>query len=166
MIPAKDTFYLMLRDRIAALNPARTMSLRGVIRPRVLVEENELATTDVVPDIFRLRWTALQIDPQGPLPLATMTCEIRYTTSGDAGNGGMDRGRLLAQMDAELSSALRATPHHILKTNYATGFGVAPITMATHVFWSDVAFTPTVATAERLERVATIEVFCYEEAGE
>jgi hypothetical protein len=166
MIAAKDTFYLMLRDRIAALNPARTMGLRGVTRPGVLVEENELATDDVVPNVFRLRWTALQINAQGPLPLATMTCEIRYTTDGNAGNGGMDRGRLLAQMDAELSSALRATPHHIVKTNYATSFGVAPIAMATNVFWSDVIFSPTVVVAERLERVATVEVFCYEEAGE
>ncbi|MEO6802417.1 MAG: hypothetical protein ABI197_04120, partial [Granulicella sp.] len=152
MISAKDTFYLMLRDRIAALNPARTMGLRGVIRPGVLVEENELVTADIVPNVFRLRWTALQINVQSTLSLATMTCEIRYTTDGDAGNGGMDRGRLLAQMDAELSSALRATPHHIVKTNYATGFGVAPIAMATHVFWSDVAFSPTVVAEERLER--------------
>jgi hypothetical protein len=166
MINAKDTFYIMLRDRIATLNPARTMVLRGVTRPGVLVEENELATNDVVPDVFRLRWTALQIDAQGPLPLATMTCEILYATEGNSGNGGMDRGRLLAQMDEELSAALRATPHHIVKTNYATSFGVAPVVMATNVFWSDAVFTPTVVAAERLERVATVEVFCYQEAGE
>jgi hypothetical protein len=166
MIHAKDTFYLMLRDRIAALNSARTMGLRGVIRPGVLVEENELATADVVPNVFRLRWTALQIDTQGPLPLATMACEIRYTTDGDSANGGMDRGRLLTQMDAELSSALRTTPHHIVKTNYATSFGVAPVVMATNVFWSDASFGPTVVAAERLERLATVEVFCYQEVGE
>jgi hypothetical protein len=40
---AKDTFYITLRDRIAALNPARTVLVRGVVRPAVLVEENELA---------------------------------------------------------------------------------------------------------------------------
>ena len=41
---AKDTFYVTLRDRLAAVNPARTMVLRGVTRPGVLVEENELAS--------------------------------------------------------------------------------------------------------------------------
>ena len=41
---AKDTFYVTLRDRLAAVNPARTMLVRGVIRPGLLVEENELAS--------------------------------------------------------------------------------------------------------------------------
>ena len=93
MINAKDTFYLMLRDRLAALNPARTMGLRGVIRPGILVTENELATDAITPDIFRLHWTTLHVEALRPLPLATMTCEIRYATAGSAGNGGMDRGK-------------------------------------------------------------------------
>ena len=40
---AKDTFYEVLRSRLVALNPERTIVLRGVMRPGVLVEENELA---------------------------------------------------------------------------------------------------------------------------
>ena len=43
MQSAKDTFYVTLRDRLAALNPARTVVVRGMVRPGVLVEENELA---------------------------------------------------------------------------------------------------------------------------
>jgi hypothetical protein len=38
--------------------------------------------------------------------------------------------------------------------------------MATNVFWGDVSFGPAVANGERLERVATVEVFSYQEAGE
>ena len=38
----KDTFYGVLRDRIAAANPSRTIVVRGLIRPSVLVVENEL----------------------------------------------------------------------------------------------------------------------------
>ncbi|NYF78566.1 hypothetical protein [Granulicella arctica] len=164
---AKDTFYIMLRDRLTALNPERTISVRGVVRPGVLVEENELVTDAVVPDAFTLRWTALAVDPRGPLPLTTLTCEIRYATDGNAGNAGMDRGRLLAAMDVELSSALRAAPHHVVKMNYAgSSVGVAPVAMATNIFWSDVTFAPTVTTDEQLSRVATVEVFCYQEAGE
>ena len=54
---AKDTFYVTLRDRLAALNPARTMVVRGVTRPGVLVEENELVSAYEPVDVFCLRWT-------------------------------------------------------------------------------------------------------------
>ena len=39
---AKDTFYVTLQGRLAALNPARTIVVRGVVRPGTLVDENEL----------------------------------------------------------------------------------------------------------------------------
>ena len=38
--------------------------------------------------------------------------------------------------------------------------------MATNVFWSDAAFGAATVNGERLERVATVEVFSYQEAGE
>jgi hypothetical protein len=160
---AKDTFYITLRDRIAALNPSRTVVVRGVLRPAVLVEENELATGAEPPDTFRLRWTEVKVEHQGDLPLATMRCEIRYATAGNAGNAGMDRGRLLAAMDAELSAAINAAPQRATKTNYAA----SPATsMQTSIFWSGVVFNPAQIKDERLERVATVEVFSYQEAGE
>ncbi len=167
MTNAKDTFYIMLRDRLAALNPARTMVLRGVTRPGVLVEENELATDALITDVFRMRWTALKVDVLGSLPLATMTCEIHYSTAGTPVNGGMDRGRLLSAMDAELMNALQIVPHHVTKMNYAaSGAGVAPVAMATNVFWSDATFETVKQASELVERVAAVEVFCYQEVGE
>ncbi len=39
---AKDSFYEVLRARLSALNPERTVAVRGVTRPGVLVDENEL----------------------------------------------------------------------------------------------------------------------------
>jgi hypothetical protein len=98
-----------------------------------------------------------------------MACEIRYATDGDSGNGGMDRGRLLSAMDGELVAAVSATPQNVPKMNYvaaAGGSGLAPVAMATNVFWSDVAFGAATADGERMERVATVEVFSYQEAGE
>ncbi|WP_353070052.1 hypothetical protein RBB75_07475 [Tunturibacter empetritectus] len=166
---ARDTFYVTLRDRLAAVNPARTMVLRGVVRPGVLVEENELASAAVPVNAFCLRWTGLSVDAQGPLPLAAMTCEISYATDGDSGNGGMDRGRLLSAMDAELVAAVSAAPQSVTKRNYvgaAAGSGLAPVAMGTNVFWGDAAFGAAVVNGERLERVAVVEVFCYQEAGE
>lgn len=161
---AKDTFYTTLQARLAALNPARTIVVRGVTRPAVLVEENELPTDAVPVDVFRLRWTGLKVETAAALPLVTMTCEIRYATDGNAGNGGMDRGRLLAAMDAELAAALAQPPHNAAKTSYSAS--AAPAAMLTDIFWSEVSFAAAVVTGERLERVATIEVFSYQEAGE
>jgi hypothetical protein len=145
------------------------MVLRGVTRPGVLVEENELASVYQPVNAFCLRWTALSVDSQSALPLVAMTCEIQYATDGDSGNGGMDRGRLLSAMDGELAAAVSAAPQNVPKMNYvaaAGGSGLAPVTMATNVFWSDVSFGPAVMNGELLERVATVEVFSYQEAGE
>src|SRR6185437_8230480 len=116
---AKDTFYTTLRDRIAAVNPARTVVVRGVTRPALLVEENELASDTVPVDTFRLRWVGLKVDVSGALPLVTMSCEVHYATDGNSGNGGMDRGRLLAAMDAELAAAVSQAPQNVAKMNYA-----------------------------------------------
>ncbi|MGH9596993.1 MAG: hypothetical protein ACRD3K_09370 [Edaphobacter sp.] len=166
---ARDTFYVTLRDRLAAVNPARTMVLRGVTRPGVLVEENELASAYQPVNAFCLRWTGLSVDAQGSLPLVTMVCEIRYATDGDSGNGGMDRGRLLSAMDGELAVAASMAPQNTPKMSYAAGAGGSggpPATMATNVFWGDVSFGASAVNGERLERVATVEVFSYQEAGE
>jgi hypothetical protein len=73
----------------------------------------------------------------------------------------MDRGRTLSAMDGELAIALGAEPRSVAKTSYVPG-----VTRGTNVFWGDVAFGPAVAMGERLERVATVEVYSYQEAGE
>lgn len=160
---ARDTFYVTLRDRLAEVNPARTVVVRGVSRPGVLVEENELVSSDEPVDVFRLRWDGVKVDAQGVLPLVAMSCAIAYTTDGSAGNGGMDRGRLLAAMDAELAAIVGATPQSVVKRSYA---GASPVAMGTNVFWSDVEFGAMVVKGERLERTAAVAVFAYQEAGE
>ena len=133
------------------------------------MEENELASAYQPVNTFCLSWTGLSVDAHGALPLATMVCEIRYATDGNSGNGGMDRGRLLSAMDGELVVAVSASPQNAMKMNYvaaAGGSGLAPVAMATNVFWGDAAFGAAVVNGERLERVATVEVFSYQEAGE
>jgi hypothetical protein len=161
---AKDTFYTTLQARLAALNPARTIVLRGLVRPGTLVGENELPTAFVPVDAFRLQWTKLELTSASPLPWVAMECSIEYATDGTAGNGGMDRGRLLAAMDGELAAALAEDPHSVPKINY-TAAG-APAAMRTNVFWADPVFGAATAVDERLERTATIQVFAYQEAGE
>jgi hypothetical protein len=158
---ARDTFYAMLRDRIAAGNPARMIVVRGAIRPGVLVAENELPAALSPTDAFCLRWTGLTVDSNGGMPLAAMVCEIGYATDGTAGNAGMDRGRALSAMDGELAIALCMEPRTVSKQSFAPG-----VTRGTNVFWGDVAFGAAVSKGERLERVATVEVYSYQEAGE
>lgn len=160
---AKDTFYTMLQGRLAALNPARQIVVRGVLRPGTLVEENELPSAWVPVDAFRLQWTKLQVTNASPLPWVAMECVIEYATDGSSGNGGMDRGRLLAAMDGELTSVLSSEPRTIPKFNYA---GPVPAAMATNVFWADPVFGAATATGERLGRTATVQVYACQEAGE
>jgi len=161
---AKDTFYLAMQARLATLNPARTIVVRGLARPGTLVEENELPSAWVPTDAFRLHWTGLRVDSVAPLALVALQCEIRYATDGSSGNGGMDRGRLLAAMDAELAQALGTEPRSVPKRNYASRQSATA--MGTNVFWADPVFGAAATVGERLERTVTVEVFAYQEAGE
>ncbi len=164
---AKDTFYTMLQGRLAALNPARTIVVRGAVRPATLVEENELPADSPLTDCFRLRWTKLDVISASPLPLIAITCSIAYATGGTPGNAAMDRGRMLGAMDAELAAALIQMPRSSPKLNYsAAGVGVAPAIMGTCIFWSDPVFGAVTAEDEQIERTATVQVFAYQEAGE
>ena len=165
---AKDTFYATLRNRVAAGNAARTVVIRGTVRPGVVVAENELpgaALDGISPaDAFCLRWTGLSVDTQGPLPLIALGCEIRYASDGTSGMAGMDRGRALAAMDAELVAAISQAPQSACSMSVAevAGGGASVETMTgTNVFWGDVTFKPAVMKNERMERAAEVEVFSY-----
>ncbi|HEY5055699.1 MAG TPA: hypothetical protein VII58_06035 [Acidobacteriaceae bacterium] len=164
---AKDTFYTMLQSRLAAVNPSRTIVVRGTVRPGLLVEENELPSASPPTDCFRLRWTKLQVVSVAALPLVALECSLAYTTAGNTGNVAMDRGRMLAAMDGELTAALTTAPRSAPKLNYAAaGVGLSPAAMSTNIFWADPVFGPVIATDERLERTATVQVYVYREAGE
>ena len=159
---AKDTFYVSLRDRLAAVNPERTTLLRSAQRPAVLVEENELAAgaNPVANETFVLRWTELAADAAEALPLLRGRCEIRYAVAGSAEVASMDRGRVLAAMDAELRAMLY--PAQVLKQAYGSGTAVA---MITNVFWSDAVFGPTAVVADRLVRSVIVDVFAWRESA-
>ena len=89
---AKDTFYVTLRDRLAAVNPARTMVLRGSDAAWGVVEENELASAYDPADVFNLRWSWAAGGFDGALPLVAMGCEIRYARMGVRGMAGWIAG--------------------------------------------------------------------------
>jgi len=158
---AKDTFYIALRSRLASVNPARTMTLRGVTRPAILVSEAEAPMAQPLLDAFALSWTGLEADVQLPAILAQMTCEIQYATAGTKANAGLDRGRTLEEMDCEVFHLLY--PYSTQKMNYTT----TPATpMETFVFWSEPEFGPAVALRDGLSRTVKVTVFAFQEQGE
>lgn len=158
---AQNTFYITLRNRLAALNPNRTIYLRGITRPGILVESNELVTPQPPSDVFILRWLGLHNDPYLSAVLLQMDCEIEYMTEGTTGNLGMDRGMLLTEMDAEIVSMLQ--PACTQKISYAQS---PAIQMETQIFWTEATFQPVRVERDRLLRVITVSVFSYKEPGE
>ncbi len=158
---AQNTFYMTLRNRLATLNPNRTIYLRGITRPGILVESNELVLAEPYSNIFILRWLGLHYDPYLPELLQQMECEIEYLTEGTTANLGMDRGQMLAEMDAELTALL--SPNAATKLNYAQ---TPPTEMETQVFWTEATFKPVKVVRDRLLRAATVFVFSYQEPGE
>ena len=59
---AKDSFYMALRTRLTAINPERTILLRGAVRPGILVEEAEAPFSQLPNDVFVLRWLGWATD--------------------------------------------------------------------------------------------------------
>lgn len=158
---AKDTFYISLRSRLAAVNPARIMTLRSVVRPGILVAEAESPTPQPPLDAFSLSWTTLSRDMEFPVPLARMICEIQYATAGTQNNAGLDRGRALAAMDAEVLKILY--PYSAQKVDYTQN---PPVALNTLVFWSNPEFGPAATVRDRLSRTAKVTVFAFQEGGE
>ncbi len=156
---AKDSFYIALRDRLAALNPVRMVKVRGAQRPSLLVEDAETAQNQLMNDVFVLRWTSVAVVPQYSCRLISLSCELIYSTSGTQGIAGLDRGRSLSEMDRELLAILHplCTP----KRDYAP-----TAAMRTNVFWTEPELGITVADRNALTRTARTTVFSFEESGE
>lgn len=158
---AKDSFYMALRNRLAALNPERTILLRGATRPGILVEEAEAPFPQPPTDVFIVRWLGLGADVDLASTFVAEECEISYQTCGCQTFGGLDRGRALAQMDSELLSILQ--PFSTPKLGYNSN---PPTAFLTQVFWDEPAFTPIVTQRDRLARTARVTVYTYQEPGE
>lgn len=158
---AKDTFYITLRDRLAVVNPVRTMNLRSVTRPGILVEEAESPVALMPLDVFVLRWIGVEVESHLALPLVKMACEIHYATAGTQALSGLDRGRLLEAMDAELLQML--APAQAQKMSYSTTPATA---MQTCIFWEQPVFGPTSPLRDQISRVATVTMWSWQEEGE
>lgn len=158
---AKDSFYMALRNRLATLNPERTILIRGAVRPGIVVEEAEAPFAQLPPDIYVLRWMGIGVDVDLASSMAAQECEIVYCTCGSQSFGGLDRGRVLSAMDTEITALLQ--PFHTPKMSY---MATPPAQMLTQVFWDEPVFTPCVTQRDRLSRSVKVMVYSYQEQGE
>src|SRR5271168_865909 len=151
---AKDSFYMALRARLTAINPERTILLRGAVRPGILVEEAEAPFSQLPNDVFVLRWVGLAADMDLASIMAAEQCDITYQTCGTQSFGGLDRGRALSAMDEELMAMI--APFYTPKLNYISQ---PPTAMLTQVFWDEPGFGPVATQRDRLSRVAKVVVY-------
>jgi hypothetical protein len=155
---AKDSFYMALRDRLSAANPARTVTVEGVVRPALLVAESE-GDLAAMNDAFVLSWG--EVHPVGNgTQVMKVVCSVRYATTGSDGTHG-DRGRILGVLDAELMQI--SQPPRTPKNNYAM---IPPKSMGTMMFWTDLQFEAPQDSHGRISREAKTTVYFYNEAGQ
>ena len=91
---AKDSFFLALQQRLAGLNPARTVTVNGATVPAVLVIENlPPASAEPQPNAFYIEWgSAGVVDGHaGNAALMSLECVISYYTLGTVQEHGGSR---------------------------------------------------------------------------
>jgi hypothetical protein len=159
---AKDSFYVALRDRLAALNPARVVYLDGASRPAVIVAENQAPGSTVPFDnAFYLRWGAARTvasTQHARRPLMALDCVISYRTSGTEENSFSDRGRTLAALDLELLTI--CSPGVTAKED----FSQAPVLdLGTKVLWRRPQLGDPEVLGSELRRLAALTIFSFPE---
>ena len=159
---AKDSFYVALRDRLVALNPARVVFLDGANRPAVIVTENQVPGSAVPFDnAFYLRWGAARVVPgtlRAQRPLEALDCVISYRTSGTAGNSFSDRGRTLAALDLELLTI--CSPGATAKRDFSQA---AIVDLGTKVLWRRPVLSDVEVLGSELRRAAAVTIFFFPE---
>lgn len=157
----KDTFFLALRDRLAALAPTHTVVVDGLARPAVLVAENEPTTSaPPLPRAFYLRFGACEVVASAAAshaPLRRLECEVSYHTSPDAGDS-YARGRSLGALDAELLRL--CDPPQAAKCD---GTRTPPVPLGSTISWSQPQFAAPEDDGSQLVRRARLSLFFYAE---
>jgi hypothetical protein len=148
---AKDSFFLALQQRLAGLNPARTVTINGATVPAVVVVENLPPTSgEPLPNAFYIEWGAADVidGHAGNNPLMSLDVVISYYTLGSV-QSMVDRGRFLAQLDDELLGICQ--PPNTEKMDYTQ----APSAdLGTRVFWGQPSFSEGKGTGQFWGRVS------------
>ena len=161
---AKDSFYIALRDRLAAVNPARTVVVEGRMRPAVLVDENEPANSaPPPPNAFHLTWGIPEYvkgTESARRPLMKVDCRFFYCAGG-AQPGAVDRGRVLTALDSDLLQLV--SPPRTPKCDCAH---TPPVSLGTTVYWGLPEFGDIESAHDELKRQARLTVFFFPEVDQ
>ena len=167
---AKDSFFLALQTRLAALNPTRKVTLNGSTVPAIVVLENlPPICAEPQPNTFYIRWERAGVvgGAAGSGILVSMDVLISYYTDGSVASM-VDRGRLLAQLDEELLAICQ--PSNTEKCDYTQS---PSADMGTRVVWNQPSFGEVKAGGSlddgerhqdgRVEREATLTIYFFSE---
>jgi hypothetical protein len=162
MQATKDTFYITLRDRLVQADPNLTIAIDGATRPAIVVVENEPPNASPRLDkAFYLEWGSV-VPVQSPTStLMAMECTVSYTTTGEPDNGGVDRGRSLAALDADFLTMCAPAQAH--KNDFSSG---SPVDLGSYIFWSAPKLELAKAQAGQVGRQAQVTVFFYPEVNQ
>jgi hypothetical protein len=130
---AKDSFLLTLQQRLAGLNPTRTVTINGATVPAVVAVENlPPASSEPQPNTFYIEWGASSVlsGHAGNAALISLDCVISYYTMGTV-QSLVDRGRVLGQLDNELLGICQ--PPSTEKVDYSQS---PSVDLGTSVFWN------------------------------
>lgn len=167
---AKDSFFLALQERLAGLNPGRTVTLNGTSVPAVAVVENLTPSfAEREPNTFYIEWGAAEVvaGHAGSGELMSLNAVISYYSFGSV-ESMVDRGRLLAELDDELLSICQ--PSSTEKRDYSQS---PSADLGTRVFWSQLSFSEGKKSAvtddaeshqdARVERKARLTIYFFSE---
>ena len=162
MQAAKDSFYLTLRDRLTAAYPARTFTIGAVTRPAIVVVENEKASaTARQNEVFYLEWGEARLVSPAISTLMAMTCTFSYASAGTEQNGGLDRGRVLGELDSELLGICSLTA-----ARKCDNTGATPVDLGSNIFWTAPAIRPQTSAANCVAHEASLTVYFYPEVNQ
>jgi hypothetical protein len=160
MQAAKDTFLRTLADRLAVVNPARTVMLDGASRAAVMAVENETPVpANTFLETFLLSWEgAGQAMPEGRLMY--LDCTLSY---GSKGSGDMlwgDRGRRVTAMDGELLRV--CAPRCAPVCDYTQ---TPPAALGSNIFWTLPVMEAAAEVDGVLVRTAKVKLFFFLEVA-
>lgn len=162
MQATKDTFYLTLRDRLVLFDPKLTIVIDGATRPAIVITENQPPSSSPRQDeAFYLDWGGARPVQPATSTLMAMDCAITYTCSGQSDSGGVDRGRDLGALDADLLAICAPAQAH--KNDYSSG---SPVDLGSYIFWSVPKWELSKVAARQVGRQAQVTVFFYPEVNQ
>jgi hypothetical protein len=159
MQATKDSFYLTLRDRLAEMYPARSITVDGITRPAIVVVENDKpSVTARQHDAFYLAWGEARPVQPAMSNLMAMVGSFSYMSAGTEQNGGLDRGRAIGELESELLDI--CSPRTARKSDWT---GTSSTDLGSTMFWTVPTFRAAEGSPNCVAREATVTVYFYPE---